>query len=492
MTAQVFSFLRRFVAPRDWSTQELAEFYRVESALIQASLRVVTARGLTDEGEPWFVFCRAEDDEVIIHFARIDGRYLISAPAYCGTAMGRDFRALVRSTLERHPVLRPQRNGDNLFLHPAALLVVLVTSALLKSGHASEVAPARSTAASATNEKSWDAVVASAPITALMSSVGAQHEILALIATAVTIAAPVRAEPVTIVMSATTQLPDIDSQPHHRLVSSTLLHESHAVQTVDGGSVAPVVPLQQAVVASSVDATPATLAHAGLEPDAGSVLSLHSSFAGPAMLAALPGSAFLDSALPDPTAGVRLVPLTALSSIAKPDMDLLHALNVPDNVPYTPALPIALSTVVHTGVHVATINPIAEHASSTGQPPTAAPPLAAPVASTGIPEAAQGPAVVGAPPAAASADAGAHAITVPSTATAAPNLSVVLTTVEQFQAVSTHPVVVFTTDAAIFYDAAAVTGNLSAVKSFTYDFGDGFSISLIGLPAEFAHIGIHV
>src|ERR1700679_2865790 len=102
MTAQVFSFLRRGPAPRDWTSPELAEFYRVESFLIQAGLWVVSARGLSDEGEPWFVFCRADDDEVIIHFARIDGRYVICAPAYGENAAGHDFRALVKGLIERN------------------------------------------------------------------------------------------------------------------------------------------------------------------------------------------------------------------------------------------------------------------------------------------------------------------------------------------------------------------------------------------------------
>jgi hypothetical protein len=68
----------------------------------------------------------------------------------------------------------------------------------------------------------------------------------------------------------------------------------------------------------------------------------------------------------------------------------------------------------------------------------------------------------------------------------------VLVTVEQFQAVAIHPVVVISDHSAIFYDAAAVTQNFNAVASVTYDFSDGFSISLIGLPAELAHAGIHV
>ena len=38
---------------------------------------VATEQGVSDEGEPWFVFCRADNEEVIAHFARIDGEYVI-------------------------------------------------------------------------------------------------------------------------------------------------------------------------------------------------------------------------------------------------------------------------------------------------------------------------------------------------------------------------------------------------------------------------------
>jgi len=53
----LFSFVG--TRPPDWSAQDVAEFYRVEAILVQSGLRVTSARGLTDEGDPWFVFCRA-------------------------------------------------------------------------------------------------------------------------------------------------------------------------------------------------------------------------------------------------------------------------------------------------------------------------------------------------------------------------------------------------------------------------------------------------
>ncbi|MBO9544845.1 hypothetical protein [Caulobacter sp.] len=141
MAAQVLSFFQR--SPRyaptpsvDWTQQELAEFYRVESALIRAGIRVGTDRGLSDENEPWFVFYRSDDGEVVIHFARIDGEYLIAGPAYEEIARGFDFSALVRNMVARHPLIRRADNNSNLSIHPAALLVAVVGTAFFKTGEA--------------------------------------------------------------------------------------------------------------------------------------------------------------------------------------------------------------------------------------------------------------------------------------------------------------------------------------------------------------------
>lgn len=141
MAAQVLSFFQR--SPRyaptrvaDWTQQELAEFYRVEAALIRAGIRVGTDRGLSDENEPWFVFYRTDDGEVVIHFARIDGEYLIAGPAYEEIARGFDFSSLVRNMVARHPLIRRSDRGENVALHPAALLVAVVGTAFFKSGEA--------------------------------------------------------------------------------------------------------------------------------------------------------------------------------------------------------------------------------------------------------------------------------------------------------------------------------------------------------------------
>jgi len=136
----VLSFLRRSSGPSDWNQQELAEFYRVESALLQGGLSVTTDRGISDEGDPWFVFCRADDEraddeEVIAHFARIDREYLIVSNLHSGVARGSDFRRLICQMIELHPLLLAIKRNQNqkIFLHPAALLAAMLASAYFLS-----------------------------------------------------------------------------------------------------------------------------------------------------------------------------------------------------------------------------------------------------------------------------------------------------------------------------------------------------------------------
>ena len=137
MAAQIISLVQRLRhQPRDWSSQELAEFYRVESALLQAGLRLESERGMSDEGDPWFCFCREDSGEVFIHFARVDGVYVVDGAAFAAPAHGPDFGALVRDLISRHPLAATRQSGSNVFLHPAALLIALVGAAFFHSGQA--------------------------------------------------------------------------------------------------------------------------------------------------------------------------------------------------------------------------------------------------------------------------------------------------------------------------------------------------------------------
>ena len=64
-----------------WDNQELAEFYRIIDILDKANMAVEVDQGLSDEGDPWFVFVRAETGDVVAHFARVDGKFISIAAA---------------------------------------------------------------------------------------------------------------------------------------------------------------------------------------------------------------------------------------------------------------------------------------------------------------------------------------------------------------------------------------------------------------------------
>ena len=119
----------------DWSQRELAEFYRVEDALTKSGVVISTDRGLTDEGEPWFVFFRQDNEEVIVHFARIGGEYVVASNFTEAVFRGRNFQTLVRELLDSHPCVLPKQHSSRstVFLHPATLLAALVVTGYVKS-----------------------------------------------------------------------------------------------------------------------------------------------------------------------------------------------------------------------------------------------------------------------------------------------------------------------------------------------------------------------
>jgi hypothetical protein len=138
--------------PGDWTNQELADLYRVESLLVQANIRISTARGLTDEGDPWFVFCK-EDGDVFVHLARTDGSYMLDSPALGEILYGTAFTSLIERFMQiaaakatqtsNIVTLHPRMAGDSVVrLHPAVMLAALVWSLYLASSKFGGVAHA--------------------------------------------------------------------------------------------------------------------------------------------------------------------------------------------------------------------------------------------------------------------------------------------------------------------------------------------------------------
>jgi hypothetical protein len=140
--SQVIAFRRPNFSGVDWTREELAELYRIEQALIQARLTVDTERGVTDEGDPWFVFCRG-DGEVLVHISRTDGEYFLHSPGLPRPLAGSSFSTLAKSFVNQIPVQLPLRSGRGaqLFIHPAAMLAVIIGTIFVASDDAHTFTP---------------------------------------------------------------------------------------------------------------------------------------------------------------------------------------------------------------------------------------------------------------------------------------------------------------------------------------------------------------
>src|SRR5262245_66439599 len=87
--------------PLGWSYEELAHLHRAAKILVKDGLHLDTDHGVTDEGDPWWVFCDSDTGEIVVHFARIGGRYVACAPFRSGGLTGHTFRDVVDKTLRR-------------------------------------------------------------------------------------------------------------------------------------------------------------------------------------------------------------------------------------------------------------------------------------------------------------------------------------------------------------------------------------------------------
>lgn len=136
---------------RDWDNQELANIYRVKKLLDAAGVPNELERGVSDEGDPWCIFCMTTGD-VFIHLSRFDGLYILDSPNLRKPITGVDFADLIAEfsagALRRTPevqkgsgqVIKLERNGK-IFLHPATLLAALIWSIYLNSEELVMLAP---------------------------------------------------------------------------------------------------------------------------------------------------------------------------------------------------------------------------------------------------------------------------------------------------------------------------------------------------------------
>ena len=64
----------------DWSLLELSIIVEVGRSLEMRGLRVEFDCGMTDEGDPWLVFCDTDSSELLCHVARLGNEYVACMP----------------------------------------------------------------------------------------------------------------------------------------------------------------------------------------------------------------------------------------------------------------------------------------------------------------------------------------------------------------------------------------------------------------------------
>ena len=135
---------------KNWSNQELSEFYRVKDILAKYNISVVIDSGLTDELDPWFVYCNHHGD-VFAHFCKIDRVYYLDSPKLMKPVTATNLRELVNrfsgDQIENNKKLEDLK-GNVVILHPAILFTSLIlalyvtTDAATSSAHAETLLPA--------------------------------------------------------------------------------------------------------------------------------------------------------------------------------------------------------------------------------------------------------------------------------------------------------------------------------------------------------------
>ena len=101
--------------------------------LKRAGLDVEVDSGVTDEGEPWFVFVRSLDGEVLAHFAQIDGQFVAVSSLNHEVYRGSDIRQIVDQMLDKHPLVVPKnRNSGQLSAPDCGCYSIPCRSILIK------------------------------------------------------------------------------------------------------------------------------------------------------------------------------------------------------------------------------------------------------------------------------------------------------------------------------------------------------------------------
>ena len=126
-----------------WNTAELGELFRVAHVLRQSGMTVETDMGLSDEGDPWFVFYNTQTEDVIAHFARINGEILVHGLSVNGLVSGVDLTDVIRrlKPVQAMETQQKSQGERSVVLHPFMLLVAFVAASFLATEESQAATP---------------------------------------------------------------------------------------------------------------------------------------------------------------------------------------------------------------------------------------------------------------------------------------------------------------------------------------------------------------
>lgn len=131
-----------YQAKCDWTNQERAHLVRILDALLHAGFCAEMETGLSDEGEPWAVYCRTDTADVIVHIARINQAYIFDSSVLNLVLRGKTFESIIDQFVQSRALtlsssLSPSSSSSSapsqISMHPAAMLSAIVLAAFLVS-----------------------------------------------------------------------------------------------------------------------------------------------------------------------------------------------------------------------------------------------------------------------------------------------------------------------------------------------------------------------
>lgn len=111
-----------------WDQSEVADFYRAHRLLTDQGICFGIDQGVSDDGDPWFVFFDFDTHDVFLHLARFDGRCLLvceqlglNLTATSVSEVVRRFEAEVRE------LVNVRRSSGNVIAHPATKIITSIS-----------------------------------------------------------------------------------------------------------------------------------------------------------------------------------------------------------------------------------------------------------------------------------------------------------------------------------------------------------------------------